>query len=61
MKSQKKIFCCYSVELRNFLYQRGIKYEVCALNPNNHQMFWVYVRDVELNKELTNWSNRKKG
>lgn len=59
MKFRRKIYCCYSVELRDYLYQRGIKYEICALNPNSNAMFWAYVRDNKLDKVLTDWSNRK--
>ena len=56
----RKIFCCYSVELRNYLYQNGIKYDLCALNPNSNNMFWAYIRTKELDKKLTEWSNAKK-
>jgi len=59
MKFRRKIYCCYSVELRDYLYQCGIKYEICALNPNSNTMFWAYVRDKKLDKVLTDWSNRK--
>lgn len=54
----KKLFCCYSIELRIFLKSKNIKYEICGLNPNNQQMFWVYIRDKELNNALTEWSNK---
>lgn len=56
----KKIFCCYEVEKRNFLFQKGIKYEICALNPNTNNMFWAYIRDERLDRALTEWSNAKK-
>ena len=53
------LYCCYSVELRNFLSNNGIKYELCALNPNSKNMFWVYMRNKQLDKLLDEWSNRK--
>lgn len=53
------IFYCYSVDLRNYLYRNGIKYEVCGLNPNNYQMFWGYIRDKQLELALDNWTNEK--
>ena len=56
----RKIFCCYSVDLRNYLYQNGIKYDLWALNTNSNNMFWSYIRTKELDKKLTEWSNAKK-
>lgn len=55
----KKIFCCYSVDLRDFLYKKGIKYEICGLNPNNNHMFWAYIKNEKLNTALIQWSNKK--
>ena len=54
-----KLYCCYSLNLRNFLYENGIKYELCALNPNNKNMFWIYIRTEQLNKLLDEWSANK--
>jgi hypothetical protein len=54
-----KLYCCYSVDLRNFLQKKHVKYEICGLNPNNKRMFWVYIRDEKLNNLLTEWSNLK--
>ena len=53
----KAIYCCYDVKKRDYLYKKGIKYEICALNPNTQNMFWAYVRSEELDKALTEWSN----
>ena len=55
----RKIFCCYSVDLKHFLSNNGIRYDLCALNPNNSHMFWAYVRNEKLDKFLNEWSNRK--
>lgn len=54
------LYCCYSANLKEFLHQRGFRYELCALNPNNHQMFWAYMRSRELNDALDEWSAREK-
>lgn len=37
----------------------NIRYEVVGLNPNNQQMFWVYIRNKELNNALNLWTARK--
>lgn len=55
----KPLFCCYSIKLRNFLTDNGIRYELCALNPNNNRMFWVYIRDARLDELLSQWSRDK--
>ena len=52
------LFCCYSAELKNFLTKNGIRYEICALNPNTNNMFWAYLRNDKLDKLLTDWSKR---
>lgn len=49
------LFCCYSLNLRNYLHQNGVKYELCALNPNSKSMFWVYMRNAELDHLLSQW------
>lgn len=51
------LYCCYSINLRKFLTNNNVKYEICALNPNNNQMFWVYIRDKKLDELLTKWSS----
>ena len=51
------LYCCYSINLRKFLSENNVKYEICALNPNNNQMFWVYIRDKKLDELLTKWSS----
>lgn len=55
-----RLYCCYSVNLRDFLYQHGVKYDLCALNPSSKNMFWVYFRTDELDELLTRWSQHKK-
>ena len=30
-----KLYCCYSVPLRDYLIQNGQRYEICAKNPNS--------------------------
>ena len=54
-----KLYCCYSLNLRDYLIQHGMKYELCALNPNSKRMFWVFIRDNELNNLLMKWSDAK--
>ncbi len=50
------LYCCYSLNLRNFLYEHGLKYELAALNPNSQKLFWVYIKNDKLDKLLSEWS-----
>lgn len=34
-----KIYCCYSINQRNYLYKNGQKYVLEALNQNNKKLF----------------------
>lgn len=54
-----KLYCCYSLNLREFLYENGLRYKLAALNPNSKSLFWVYVKDDKLDKLLSEWSMNK--
>ena len=54
-----ELYCCYSLNLREFLYENGVRYKLAALNPNSKSLFWVYVKTDKLDKLLTEWSANK--
>lgn len=54
-----QLYTCYSLNLRNYLYKNGIKYKLAAKNPNSNKLFWVYVKDKELDELLTKWTMRE--
>lgn len=54
-----KLYTCYSLPLRNYLRDNGLKYELAALNPNSKKMFWVYVKSAKIDKLLNEWSANK--
>jgi hypothetical protein len=54
-----ELYCCYSINLRNYLNKNGLRYELAALNPNSKELFWVYVKNKELDKLLDKWSTKK--
>ena len=56
--NQSKLFPCYSIPLRDFLSSKGIKYELVGLHPKTHKMFWVYIKNVELDKYTSEWSQK---
>ena len=55
-----ELYCCYSLNLREFLYNNGLRYKLAALNPNSKSLFWVYVKDEKLDRLLNEWSMNKK-
>lgn len=56
---KNKIFCCYSLDLRNFLSSKNIKYDAVGLNPNSKKIFWAYVKNKKLDNELKDWKEVK--
>jgi hypothetical protein len=58
-KENVELYCCYSLNLREFLYNNGVRYKLAALNPNSKSLFWVYIKNEKLDKLLTEWSVNK--
>ena len=54
-----KLYCCYSLNLRNYLYENGLRYQLAALNPNSKSLFWIYIKDEKLDRLLGDWSANK--
>lgn len=58
-KNDVELYCCYSLNLRKFLYKNGLEYKIAALNPNSKSLFWVYIKTNELDRLLNEWSVNK--
>ena len=54
-----ELYCCYSLPLRNFLYENGLRYKLAALNPNSKKLFWIYVKNEKNNNLLKKRSTNK--
>lgn len=54
-----ELYCCYSLNLREFLQRNGLRYKLAALNPNSKSLFWVYVKCERLDSLLNEWSTNK--
>lgn len=54
-----ELYCCYSLPLRNYLYENGLRYKLAALNPNSQKLFWIYIKNEKLNDLLNKWSAHK--
>lgn len=59
IEKEIELYCCYSLNLREFLYENGLRYKLAALNPNSKSLFWVYVKTDKLDKLLNEWSANK--
>lgn len=59
MDKNTELYCCYSLNLREFLYKNGLRYKLAALNPNSKSLFWVYIKNEKLDKLLNEWSANK--
>lgn len=59
MNDDVKLYTCYSLNLRNYLYNNGLKYKLAARNPNSNRLFWVYIKNKQLNDLLIQWANKK--
>jgi hypothetical protein len=55
-----RLYCCYSLPLRNYLIENGLRYKIVAKNPNSLKDFWVFVRDKKLDTLLNDWTANKK-
>lgn len=55
-----RLYCCYSLPLRNYLIENGLRYKIVAKNPNSLKDFWVFVRDKKLDILLNDWTANKK-
>ena len=55
--NDSKLYCCFSVPLRDFLIKNGLRYEICACSPKTGNMMWVFIRTPLLNKLLSEWSS----
>lgn len=59
MNESVQLYACYSLNLRNYLYDNGLRYKLAARNPNSNKLFWVYIKDKQLDDLLTRWMDKK--
>lgn len=54
--SDKPLYCCFSVPQQKFFTNKGIRYELVALNPSTKCTMWIYMRNERLKEALKEWS-----
>lgn len=59
MYKQYKGYKCYSVPQKDFLLSKGLEYLTVALDPNTRSTFWLFLRNENLDKSLTEWQENK--
>lgn len=47
------------MNLKNFLSENGVRYELEALSKSTRKTFWLYIIDERLQKLLQEWAARK--
>lgn len=57
---QSKLFPCYSIPMRDYFASKGIKYELVGLHPKSHDMFWIYIKTIELEEAMNEWSSNNR-
>ena len=55
---ENKLYCCYSISLRDFLSNKGIRYLIAACNPNSGNLFFAYERGEKLDEALREWHQK---
>ena len=56
----RSIYLTYDVRLKQYLKNKGFRYIICGLSPNEpHNTFWVYERDEVFNETLNEWLSQK--
>lgn len=38
--------------MRDYFTSKGIRYELVGLHPKSHDMFWVYIKTIELENAM---------
>ena len=54
-----ELYCCYSLPLRDFLFENGLRYKLAVFILNSKILFWVYVKTKKLDELLDRWSANK--
>ena len=57
---QSKLLLCYSIPMRDYFASKGIKYELVGLHPKSHDMFWIYIKTIELEEAMNEWSSNNR-
>ena len=55
----KYIFVCYSVPLMKYLQNKGFKYHITGIHPKTNKVFYVFIKNQQLNNELKKWTLSK--
>ena len=54
-----KIFYCYSMKLRDFFADNGLRYFNTNTNPSTDKRYWMYEGTEKLNNLLKVWRTKQ--
>lgn len=55
--SKLNFFKCFSVPLMKFLLDKGLRYELIAIDPSSNKKFWLFIQSENLSGALKEWSS----
>ena len=58
MKKEKLFYQCYSKNQKEFLVSKGCSILLTAKHIVTDKQFWCFMYNEELNKYLTEWTNK---
>ena len=58
-KKQFKAYKCFSTRQKRYLMDKGFEYICIAIDPKTEDLFWLFLRNDNLNKALDNWDKVK--
>lgn len=56
-KEKIRVYGCYSFKLKEFLEAKGAFNLCCAKNPKTKRLFWMFIRDENLESALDEWDS----
>lgn len=56
MNNNNKLFYCYSINLKNFLLSRGLRFSHSAKHYKTNKIFWVFEPSIMLSSCLNEWN-----
>lgn len=59
MDNDIQLFPCYSLNLRDFLISKGLRYKLSALNAKSLKTMWIFIEDEKLNNCMIEWAKNK--
>lgn len=54
-----RLYRCYSANLKKFLYDNGVIYDMVCKDIKTDKTCWVYIKGEKLSEYLTKWTENR--